>query len=318
MSQTFKQKAHELLASETVKAISAPATIISIDSKASLHDGFERLIQNNILSAPVYDKDQREYIGFLDVRDLVSFVVFVYDEQKVTDNTRLRDLIQQGTGQFKMPTTDGVTVSYLSRRNRFVSVPIDATLKTVTELLAKGVHRVPVVNAEGTVVNLISQSTIIKFLSDRLQSVILESSGEPRLDELKGLGTAPVLTVTKSTSVISTFRLMDQKKRSGIAIVDAVGRFVGTTTGKDLGLFLENPSLAVLNMSIFEHLQLIRAKQVDIKSPSIAVFEHDKVSRAIGLIAATRVHRVFVVDDEKRYQPIRVVSITDILKYFLA
>lgn len=54
-----------------------------------------------------------------------------------------------------------------------------------------------------------------------------------------------------------------------------------------------------------------------IKSPSIAVFEHDRVSRAIGLIAATRVHRVFVVDTEKSYRPIRVISITDILKYLL-
>src|SRR3546814_13456163 len=89
--------------------------------------------------------------------------------------------------------------SDLSRRNRFIAVPVDATLQKVIEVLAKGVHRVPVVNAQGTVINVISQSAIIKFLSDRLHEVILESSGEPRLDELKSLGTTPVLTVGKTT-----------------------------------------------------------------------------------------------------------------------
>jgi len=117
--------------------------------------------------------------------------------------------------------------------------------------------------------------------------------------------------------VIHAFRLMDQKKRSGVALVDETGRFVGTTTGKDLGLFLDNPSLAALNLPIFENLQIIRQKQTDIKSPSISVFDHDRISRAIGLIAATRVHRVFVVDNEKDFRAVRVISITDILKYLM-
>jgi len=292
-------------------------TIVTIDSKASLFDGFDQLIRHNILSAPVYDKEHREFIGFLDVRDLVSFVVFVYDEQKVNDNMRLRDLIQHGTGQFKMPTTEGVTVSYLARRNRFVSVPDDAPLMRVVEPLARGQHRVPIVNAQGQVVNVISQSSVVKFISDRLQGDIINNHADPKIEALPAVGSKPVLTVTKKASTISTFRLMDQKKRSGIAIVDDEGRFVGTTTGKDLGLFMENPTLATLNQSIFEHLQAIRGRQIDIKSPSIAVFDHDKISRAIGLIAATRVHRVFVVDDEKHYRPIRVISITDILKYIV-
>jgi len=313
---TFKQKARELLAKETVKAIEAPESVIVIDSKENLHDAFQKLLDNNILSAPVHDKEKNEFIGFLDVRDLVSFVVFVYDEQKVTDNTRLRDLIQHGTGQFKMPTTDGVTVSYLARRNRFVSVATDAPLERVSELLAKGVHRVPVLNPQGKVVNVVSQSSIVKYLADHLRDAILDNKNDPTIEALK-IGTKPVLSVPKKATVITAFRLMDQKKRSGVALVDESGRFVGTTTGKDLGLFLENPSLGALNLPIFEHLQIIRQKQTDIKSPSISVFDHDRISRAIGLIAATRVHRVFVVDNEKDFRAVRVISITDILKYLM-
>jgi len=102
---------------------------------------------------------------------------------------------------------------------------------------------------------------------------------------------------------------------SGIALVDNANRLVGTTTGKDLGLFLKNPTLAALNLPIFEHLQNIRSELIDIKTPCIAVFLHDKLSRAVALLAATRVHRVFVVDSEEHYRPVRIISITDILHY---
>jgi len=110
---------------------------------------------------------------------------------------------------------------------------------------------------------------------------------------------------------------MDIQNKSGIAIVDDTSRLVGTTTGKDLGLFLRTPSLAVLNLPIFEHLQKIRSEQVDIKVPCISVFERDSISRAVALISATRVHRIFVVDDETHYRPVRVISISDVLKYLM-
>jgi len=119
--------------------------------------------------------------------------------------------------------------------------------------------------------------------------------------------------------VINTLRILDLKNKSGIALVDNTGRLVGTTTGKDLGLFLKNPTLATLNQSIFEHLQHIRTTEIiDIKTPCIAVFPKDTLSRAIALIAATRVHRVFVVDNEEHYRPIRVISVTDILNFLLS
>lgn len=83
--------------SNTVTSIAAPKDIITVDSKASLHSAFQvlslvarsvcanmqTLVDAHILSAPVYDAATSSWIGFLDVRDLVSFVVFVYDEQKV-------------------------------------------------------------------------------------------------------------------------------------------------------------------------------------------------------------------------------------------
>jgi len=244
------------------------------------------------------------------ILEIFSFVVFVYDQQLVTNDSRLVDLIVHGTGQFNTITTEGVTVSYLARRNRFHPVNETDSLLKVVEILSKGLHRVPVLGEDGRVVNIISQSTIISLISNQ------DFVDHVELSQLS-VGTTPVKTVHYNTSVISTFRLLDQFKLSGVAIIDDEGKMVGVTTGKDLKYFLKNPSHKVLEMTIFENLKIIRSEDIDSRSLAISVLDHDTLKRAIHLIAATKVHRIFVIDDDKSFQPVRVLSITDILTYFV-
>jgi len=83
-------------------------------------------------------------------------------------------------------------------------------------------------------------------------------------------------------------------------------------------LFIKTPTLVALESTIFKFLSEVRQQNVsDIKSPTIAVFDHQTLGHAIGLIASTRVHRVFVVDNEQSYAPTAVISITDVLKHLM-
>ncbi len=65
----------------------AKGKVIVIDSKSSPADGFQLLMDNNILGAPVYDATAKQFTGFLDVRDLVDLVVHRAD-QGMSYNTR--------------------------------------------------------------------------------------------------------------------------------------------------------------------------------------------------------------------------------------
>jgi CBS-domain-containing membrane protein len=275
------------------------------------------LTDHNIQSAPVYNAAEKQYTGFLDIRDLVSFIRYVYDEKQVQDSNTLHDVIRNGVKMFNTPTTDGVTVTYLSRRNRFSPVKAGSSLLAVVQVLAQGVHRVPVTDEHGHVVNIISQSSVIGFLnSHSSEGALKELVFSKHIKDIH-LGTRPVISVRKDTSVIETLRIMDTGRRSGVAIVDEHGRLVGTTTGKDLGLFIKHPTLAALEKPIFKFLSEVRQQQIDIRSPTIGVFEQDTLGRAVGLLVATRIHRIFVTDDERSYRPIAVISITDILRYLL-
>jgi len=302
----------DMFESHTVADLPTPKQLVEIDSKASLIDGFEALISNKIQSAPVYDAATHTYIGFLDVRDLVSFVRFVYDEQKVVDNNTLKDIVLHGVHMFKTVGTEGVTVSYLARRNRFSPLAENATLLAAVEILSRGLHRVPILSSSGKLVNIVSQSSIVNYLDAHLNKIA--DIAKQSVESLN-IGTHPVQSVPQTASVIDTLRLMDSKGLSGVAITGHHGRLVGITTGKDLGLFIRNPSLSILQSPVFQFLAEIRDQTIDIRVPTIAVFPQDTLGRVIGVLAATRVHRIFLVDNETDYKPIAAISITDILRY---
>ena len=65
-------------------------------------------MENYVLSAPVYDATARQYVGFLDMKDLVSVVVFVAD-RKVEDTDHIRHILVN-LKAYKYPT-DGLTVT---------------------------------------------------------------------------------------------------------------------------------------------------------------------------------------------------------------
>jgi len=76
--------------------------IVEISSTLSIGDGFQVLLDNNVLSAPVYDSTEKVYVGFLDLRDLVSWAVFLFDEQENPADDEL-DLINLRSSSTSMP-----------------------------------------------------------------------------------------------------------------------------------------------------------------------------------------------------------------------
>jgi len=154
-------KLRELLATNTVESVILPkGRVVVLESSEPVVHGFQKLLDNNILSAPVWDVKEGKYIGFLDIRDLISFCVFIHDNNLQAEN--LLDIVNFGAKMFKH-ATDGVTLPYLARRNPFHSVRHAASLLDVVEILARGVRRVPVIDADGKVVNIVSHHPLCSF-----------------------------------------------------------------------------------------------------------------------------------------------------------
>jgi len=307
----------QFLRSHTVQQLvtAHPLTkVVELNSSIEPSKGFEVLFENSILSAPVYDQDSKHYIGFLDLRDLVSSVVFNI-ENKTQLHSHLSWSHALGVGLAKLQSAqDAITCKYLAKRNQFIPVELTSTLYDVGSILAKGLHRVPVVNKEGKCIYIVSQSSIIEYLGRHLTDKELKEEGLQTVQDL-GLAFKKVTSIDMNHLAVDAFGIMDKHRLSGIAVVDKQGRLIGNTSASDLKLFILDKGKLSLNVPILDYLANIRQRLsgVDIQHPCSSVKSDTPISRVIGKLVATHHHRTFVVDDSNH--PVGVIALTDILKF---
>jgi len=304
----------KLLSSYTVKDVMVPQKLIEIDAdKTSLLHGFEELLTHNILSAPVYHKNsdgQKQYLGFLDVSDLVSCVVYAHTHGK--KSTSWAEVVGEGAKAKFKDAKDGVNIQYLAKRFPWNPVKETTSLFDVAKLLGGGLHRVPVVDKDGHCFAIVSQSSLIQVFHKNKDKITPDS--EQTLEFLK-IGIKKVVSINEETIALKAMQTLDEEKVSGLAIVDEDGMLIGQTSANDLKLFVLDRGQLTMDLPILDYLSEIRQREASKKEKPGVVKVHTDVSlgRVIGLIAATKLHRVYLADKEGK--PIGIISISDILHF---
>jgi len=300
--------------------------IVEIDSQVGLQTAFTTLVNNHILSAPVAEGGH--FIGFLDIRDLVSFVLFASkeharhaEELSLAQMMAKEDFFRPHTvtnvvEQTKMHDNplQAITVAYLCRRNKFAAVSTrDKLLKVLQLLSTKELHRVPIQDENGKLIAVISQSNIIEFLADIIDR-------DPQVMQMSimelNLGHSPVFSALATAPASVAFELMDKKQVFGLAVVDDKGVLVANISASDIKLFLRSPSFEILSHPLIEFLAAIRRKELRTRVPAAMVAADATLSSVVGKLAATKMHRLFVCDSEKH--PTLVITLTDVLAVLLS
>lgn len=306
-------------------AITTPVKdVVEITTDMTPVEAAKKLWENNVLGAPVWDDTTKKYLGFFDMRDLLSTVVATHKEKEEgQDECSGKDTNMPGwfSSTATNPTT--FTVSYLAARDSFVSLTDDATLKDILKVAsADNCHRVPIVDKEsGRCIRILSQSAMVKFLVKHLADDT--KTNELFNVSLSDVGTAlaykkPVVSAPDTATARDVFELMDSNRLSGIAIVDpSDGSLMGNTSASDikLAVAVEEGMVADLNLDILSYVTAVRLEKPgeEARYPSTHVREDATVGHVMRLLAKTGYHRVFVVDDARK--PIGVVSVRDIVRY---
>lgn len=126
------------------------------------------------------------------------------------------------------------------------------------------------------------------------------------------------MQVSESATALETYQLLEKNRITGVAIVNARGALVGNISARDLKNFITKPNLAKLQLTVKQFLTELRQEAIDIHIPTIVVYQHSTLAHVAAKIKATRVHRVFVVDDDTSMRPIAVVSVSDIVAQMIA
>ncbi|CAB9524632.1 Protein SDS23 [Seminavis robusta] len=318
---------------ETTKAsdVETPhKEVVEVKVSMTPVEAAKELWSHKVIGAPVYDEERKKYIGFFDMRDLLSTVIASHKEEeasKKSDN-------KSGSKDFaftkwfdKSPSTAGsgsFTVSYLAARNPFVSLTNDATLMEVCKICAdRHCHRVPIIDkSTGRCVRILSQSALVKFLVDHLLAESKSATLKKFFDQTLAQANFPykkeVKTAPDTATASEVFELMDSHRLSGIAVVDHEdGALVGNTSATDikLAVAVDDGAFADLGLNVLSFLSAVRQEDPtkETRYPSSHVKESSTLAHTFKLLAKTGYHRVFVVDMELK--PVGVVSVTDVVEF---
>jgi len=298
----------------------------------SVATAFQKMINNNILSVPVYDQVRRSFTHFIDMVDVVAFAV-----ARVTEQQASSDFIQFMDIPL-LQTVNCGEVSDLSKRDPFFPVESGAPLLEAMNLMVKwGVHRIPIVDAEGELMTIISQSQlsafIYKYLSSFSPSLFKQTAASIAIPVIEqGTSTnipAKVISVGLRDRAIDAFITMHEKRISGVAVIDDDGIIVGNVSASDLkAIGHDGILLTRLFYPVSEFLKLIcphgntepsselsrdeKQTQALRYTPPAIVPTTATFGAVLGTLVLARIHRVYVVDEQRH--PVGVIGYAEILR----
>jgi len=269
----------------------------------------KRMSTAKVLAAVIVDPDPKiGVIGFVDVLDLMTFVIETADQSR-KDVTRESFENLKWEGQCFQRQTSGSLVN-ISRADPLFRINSNDSLLEATKLMSKEVHRLAVIEP-GThahlVSNVISQSDIIDFIATR--GVWIGSKLTKSLDEV-GLAAEGVATVVDSINVVAALRYMRDFMISGVGVVDSFGRLVANFSASDL-LGLTAANFPLLSLSVKEFLQRMHGYP----KPPVCCLSTDSVETMIYRMSIHSVHRIYLVDS--MMIPTGIITMTDIMQFLI-
>lgn len=275
--------------------------LITLSSHDSVKVAMKTLAMNHISSAPVYDSSTNVFLGFVDTLDLAVFVVNTFAEthQKHPHLYDPRDL----DTKFEQPVRNVINSS---KRNPFLPVEIDKNVQfLIDNFLKYGVHRVPVIAGE-TVVGIVSQLDIVRFLQRKL-AMIVGNQLDRKLYELN-MDSGNVISVRNDAPLMKVFTTILKHNISGVAIIHMkTGQIVGNISASDLKGITQD---CFYKLEVPIHQIFLGEKRA---SPIVCTAQAT-LRDLLNLFVNTGVHRIYVVDVENK--PTNAISLTDILKFF--
>eukprot|EP00299_Pterocystis_sp_00344_P013501 c6620_g1_i1.p1 GENE.c6620_g1_i1~~c6620_g1_i1.p1 ORF type:complete len:307 (-),score=60.53 c6620_g1_i1:46-966(-) len=303
-AQLFRDHVRSFLSEITVRDLGEPTQSLVVIKDEDLTQAFQKLLDHRLLSAPVLNHTGDRYVGFLDIRALVSSIVSMSKAQ--SKSFELGDFVAQLTKAKSSPDHLHVwTPEYVAKINPIQSVTPDDNLLLVCEKFAKGTKRVAVVEGNGHLVRIVSQSWLIEKLAQSTDPVL----GAVTLAEL-GVTPKKVLGCTPDKSAIEAFELMDRHHVSAIALLDEDNHLLGQVTPDNLHHFLRSEQLKELN----EPLSTLISPNQD-EAAALSVTLESKLTEVFAALHQTKSHRLFIVDNDTRV--IGVLSLKDILAAIL-
>eukprot|EP00056_Hartaetosiga_gracilis_P001373 m.44503 g.44503 ORF g.44503 m.44503 type:complete len:346 (+) comp10611_c0_seq8:219-1256(+) len=293
------------------KSVVDGGKIVTVDSDMTVKEAVKLLAEHEILSAPVRDVKAPEDASWMDkytgTIDAINLMYWLLDKEDGVPPDTLHDLLQKEFTDD--PIQDVLDADPFAQR--FVPfVPLDAEnnhMLDVMLLLGKyGLHRAYVVHTCGDIENVITQSTVVKFLNENKSMMV--STFNRTVQEL-GLGQKEPVSVTRDDTFWTAFKVMKDHGVSAVPVTELDGTICGVVSARDARLMVTRPTrlrFVSQPLSLFDDLHVS-----PFDHQTVCVKRTSTLEEVVDRLLSTGVHRVFVVDDSQR--PEGVISLRDVI-----
>lgn len=289
--------------------------VVFLEHNINVQDTLSILDDKRISSAPVVNVSEGKFLGIVDMFDIVTCMLGVLPEMKEGDDPSA----VEWAGEHFAKTTMGQVIEATNTYEGFpiASNPVkrETFLPKVIELFWLGLHRLPVVNMENNIINVLTQSDLLAFMAQNMH--LIGAIARKTLDECNIGRVAPQMArANEQTSVV--VKRLHNKRITALPVVDDEGKIIANFSISDLkGITSKNFKDLLLPVKAFLDKRSSQEENFRCERSlhPLTVHRHDPLEETIYKMVATRVHRLWVVDDSNR--PIGTVSTTDLMRAFL-
>ncbi|KAK2754506.1 AMP-activated serine/threonine-protein kinase regulatory subunit [Arachnomyces sp. PD_36] len=278
--------------------------LIVFDTALSVKESLNILIQNGIVSAPLWDSSNSTFAGLLTTSDYINVIQYYFQNPAALaqiDQFRLYSLreVERALG-VAPPETLSID-------------PERPLYEACRRMLSSRARRIPLVSYDSQtdrslVVSVITQYRILKFVAVNVGET--QKLRKPLKD--LNLGTYnDVVTASLSTPVIDVIHQLVERSISSVPIIQS-DRVV-------LNVFEAVDVITLIKGGVYDNLDLSVGEALTKRPPDFpGIYTcslNDGLDTIFDTIRKSRVHRLVIVDDQFRLKG--VLTLSDILQYIL-
>jgi len=289
--------------------------LITINSDASVSDGFKTLINYNIVSVPIYDEKTQTYLSSLSLVDVVLHAIDSISDIEADISSGVSCALNILSEKEHFRSYKAKDIAGRSKQPLPVVSNPQVTIDHVVDIMVKTkAHHVLALKGN-ELCNIITQSRIVECISMLFDvDPGLTALGRKTVQEL-GMGLRDVVSVYDSTKAADAFRMLAEKNVTGMAVLNNSATLVGNISIRDLRAIKSNATfLKLLLLPLYDYLEAAH-NQFGISKATIKCGLHDTYKAVMERIVENKVHRCFVVNDSNEL--VGVVTMWDLLNQLL-
>ncbi|KAI4204521.1 MAG: hypothetical protein LQ350_001071 [Teloschistes chrysophthalmus] len=278
--------------------------LIIFDTSLLVKKSLTILIQNGIVSAPLWDSKTSTFAGLLTTSDYINLIQYYWQNPDAVNRI----------DQFKLNSLreieKAIGVSPLETASIHPGKPLYEACRRMLETRARRIPLVDIDDETGRamVVSVVTQYRILKFVAVNVHETQLLRKPLRHLN----LGTYKNLETAKmETPVFDVIHQLVTNNISSVPILNSDGVVTNVFESVDVITLIKGANYDELNLNVGEALQKRSEEFPGIYTCSI----EDRLDTIFDTIRKSRVHRLVVIDEDSRL--VGVLTLSDILEYIL-